>query len=295
MRRLLDGAIDYAGMFPPTKLGVKEALEIYLDAKHGEDRWLVSRFVCSVNRLGELATELAEHPEEPYIPVAVIGTVAADHKHWGSAREHDAVEMTRFESAAENHAEIQAYEVRIPDHTHAEEYLRDLNAFTQVDVFVELPWDKELADTMTVLAESEGLFAKARTGGTDAAAFPASEDLAIYLQHLAHLDLMGKLTAGLHRPLPHQDPTLNVRHHGFINVLVAHCLAANADLSAREIADVLDTTDPAAFTFDDEGLAWQGHRADLDQIAEARDLLVSFGSCSITEPLEGLAAAGWRT
>ncbi|HWA82677.1 MAG TPA: hypothetical protein VG820_04555, partial [Fimbriimonadaceae bacterium] len=181
LRSMLEGVIDYAGLFPPARLPLREAVNEYLAIVSGSNGWLVDRFACPVGKLPDLAIELAEHPEEPFVPVAVIGTVQPDHKHWKHGLEHDASVMTKFVKDAENHAEIQAYEVRLPDHGHVTEYVDDLRSFANIDLFAELPWAPEMPASLAMLAEGEVASAKARTGGLEAAAFPSSAQLAEFI------------------------------------------------------------------------------------------------------------------
>lgn len=289
---MLEGVIDYAGLFPPAKLPLSEAVNEFLGIVHGPNKWLVDRFACPVGKLPELAIELAEHPDEPFVPVAVIGTVQADHKHWKHGLEHDAAVMTKFVQAAENHAEIQAYEVRLPDHAHVTEYVNELRPFANIDLFAELPWSPEMPSSLAMLAEAEVASAKARTGGIEALAFPSPADLAEFIQQCVQLDLGFKLTAGLHHPLPTRDEKLGVTMHGFLNVLAATAFASSEDLSTRELEEVLKETGPSAFGFKRDALTWREHRATLDDVEFARTLFFSFGSCSVQEPVDGLAAIG---
>lgn len=289
---MLEGVIDYAGLFPPAKLPLSEAVDEFLGIVHGPNKWLVDRFACPVGKLPELAIELAEHPDEPFVPVAVIGTVQPDHKHWKHGLEHDAAVMTKFVQAAENHAEIQAYEVRLPDHAHVTEYVSELRPFANIDLFAELPWSPEMPSSLAMLAEAEVASAKARTGGIEASAFPSAADLAGFIQQCVQLDLGFKLTAGLHHPLPTRDEKLGVTMHGFLNVLAATAFASSEDLSTRELEEVLRETAPNAFGFKRDSLTWREHRASLDDVEFARTLFFSFGSCSVQEPVDGLAAIG---
>ncbi len=289
LQSMLEGVIDYAGLFPPAKRPLTEAVDDYLGIVHGPDKWIVDRFACPAGKLADLAVELTEHPEEPFVPVAVIGTIQPDHKHWKCGIEHDAAEMTKFQRAVENHAEIQAYEIRVPDHGHLTQYLGDLKAFANVDLFVELPWGSEMADSLSQLAESDSTFAKARTGGADV---PTSQDLAALIQQCVQLDLTFKLTAGLHHPLPGVDAQSGARTHGFLNVLTATTMALSGDLSRRELEELLEERSAKGFVFKRESMTWRGHKATLEDIENARTILVSFGSCSVEEPLEGLQQIG---
>ena len=51
VRALMSGVIDYAGMFPPARLPLEEALQNYNTYLRGEHAWVLSRFVCGVSIL----------------------------------------------------------------------------------------------------------------------------------------------------------------------------------------------------------------------------------------------------
>jgi hypothetical protein len=291
LRTLLNGVIDYAGLFPPAKLDLAPALENYLRYIHGPEKWIVSRFVCPVGRLSYLAQELAEHPEEPFIPVAVIGSASTNRHEWEHALGHDAPLMNAFLEESDGHAEIQTYEIRVPDIEHLEQYANDLKGFNDVDVFVELPWGPQTTEGLALLAETTWLGAKGRTGGLEASAYPTPKQLAGFLQQCSQLDLSFKLTAGLHHPFPQDDETNGARMFGFVNVLTALTLLRERDLIIPEIMAVLQDDDPKGFKFED-GVNWRDYDASTAAIEEARELLVSFGSCSVEEPLADLAKAG---
>jgi hypothetical protein len=96
-----------------------------------------------------------------------------------------------------------------------------------------------------------------------------------------------KATAGLHHPVRAGDA------HGFLNLLAAAVFAFTDALSAEQLEPLLAEEDPAAFAVDADGLRLHGHEAGADAIAEARaELLVAYGSCSVSEPVEDLKALG---
>ena len=292
LRTLLSEIIDYAGLFPPAKLDVPTSVDNYLRYKHGPQKWILGRFVCSTGKLEELARELAEHPEEPFIAVTVIGQASQDRRSWEHALTHDSAAMNKFMKDVENHAEIEAFEIRVPDHEHIEAYMKDLSGFNGVDVFMELPWSPKMDESLTLLAESEWLKAKARCGGLEASAFPSAEDLSGFLQQCSHLDLPFKLTAGLHHPLPVRDKATGGEMHGFLNILVAMALVHGLELSRKEIEEVLAVTDGKQFKFNDDGLEYKGDSISMDDVEAVREVFVSYGSCSIDEPLEDLQKMG---
>ena len=73
----------------------------------------MNRFACPSSGLADLATGLRGHTLESPIPVTVIGTTGGD---WEANLESDATAMNDFMGACEDKAEIESYEVRLPDH-----------------------------------------------------------------------------------------------------------------------------------------------------------------------------------
>lgn len=288
LARLLDRFIDYAGLFPPAKLSMEEAVSSYLDYLSGPEEPFVSRFVCSVAKLDDLRQVLANRSVTETISLCVVGTAPTDHASWGDALVHDADAMTRFMERVGEDAAIEAYEIRIPSHKHIVEYVQDLRSFNQVDVFCELPWGPEMADSLAVLAEEEWLGAKARTGGLEASAFPPPITVAEFLVSCCQLDLAFKLTAGLHHPLRGHRKEVDANMHGFLNIMVATSLIQAHDLNSREVTMILESEDSADFKFDDEAVHFKEQSADLEAIDEARALISGIGSCSVTEPLQDL-------
>jgi hypothetical protein len=285
---LLRGVIDYAGLFPPAKLSMSEAMTNYLRYRGGENSWIVSRFICPVSRLGELEQELGKGGTPDCVPLSVVGTGGADISQFEFNLERDCAEMNRFEKAVQDKCTIEAFEIRSPSNADILQVIHDLEGFGEVDVFVELPWGEGMQEGLAALAESEWLGAKARTGGLEASAVPSPQELASFLRDCLHLDLPFKLTAGLHQPLYHFDASLGANAHGFLNVLCATALTEESDLSTSEIEEILTEQRPDAFVFGESGFGYGDLGASLEEIESIRALFVAIGSCSVDEPLEGL-------
>ena len=80
------------------------------------------------------------------------------------------------------------------------------------------------------------------------------------------------------------------------NKITSSILAAafmSHGLDATVAAGLLDESDSSSLQFTDDAVEWRGHRLDAGEIATARGrTIVSFGSCSFTEPLGDLATLG---
>lgn len=291
LKSALDGIIDYAGLFPPAKLAMPDALAKFAEIRRSRGSWIVSRFVCPANALQELGRELDAQDVES-MPLTVVGTGGSTPEVFRSSLEADAEAMMRFDEAHGERAPIEAYEVRSPEDLPSYSAVRDLGAFKSLDVFLELAWTPLLDEALIIVAEQDWLMAKARTGGLRADAFPDSELLAGFLKGALDLDVSFKLTAGLHHPLRHWDGEVAAPMHGFLNILAVCALHQTYDLALDEFVVVLNCEDAKAFEWNEKGLNYQGLRCDWAQIEAARDLFIGFGSCSVEEPLQGLADLG---
>lgn len=293
LARLLHQVVDYAGLFPPARLDMHTAVDEYWAHRQGEESWIVNRFICPANRLAELENVLSRADTPDCVPIAVIGTGGRSIEELETGLEQDAIAMTRFEEAVGRRCEIEGFEVRIPAEAELDRIMAGLEGFSGVDVFVELPWQIDMRAALVELAASEWLEAKVRTGGLEAHAFPSASELAQFIRDCLSLDVAFKMTAGMHHPIRHFNGSLDVWEHGFLNVLCATAIAESHELAAAEIAEILEETDGSRFAFGETGFGWNDWGASVEDIESIRGLFVSFGSCSIVEPLEGLARLGF--
>ena len=130
-----------------------------------------------------------------------------------------------------------------------------------LELFCEVALDELAA------VAAAGAKAKLRCGG---ARVPSVEEVAAFFAAARDLELPFKATAGLHHPVRSE------REHGFLNFLTAAELARDG-AGEGELREVLATTDPEALGTGS---------------AAGRELFVSIGSCSFTEPVEDLRALG---
>ncbi|MGB3541393.1 MAG: hypothetical protein WBA11_00585, partial [Rubrivirga sp.] len=85
---LLDGLVDYAGLFPPAALDLEAAVGEYARHRSGDHAWMLQRFIAPAGRLAEgddpAATLDAHgdrfHSGDPW-HVSVLG-LAGDGESW---------------------------------------------------------------------------------------------------------------------------------------------------------------------------------------------------------------------
>jgi hypothetical protein len=316
LRTLLADIVDYAGLFPPARLPLEQVVGNYARYHQSPEAWMLSRMVCPVERLAELAP-FCQNLFSSAAPcrLAVIGR----EEPLAPEIVKDLAEAHHFMRAQGQLAPIEALEVRLPaaaarDWT-PEAIAEALNvlatrllehSFSDIEVYLEPIFEDDGRTPLELLVAALKLHdqergepapgrvgLKLRTGGTEPAAFPPAERVAAVLVACRDANLPLKFTGGLHQPLAHVDAATQASAHGFLNVFVAGVLAQARGIGRAHVLEVLAERDPAAFTFTDEGCRWRDLEASIDDIDTARrEFVLSFGSCSFDEPIAELRRLG---
>lgn len=282
LRALLERSIDYAGLFPPAKLPLDEALANFASYVRSADAWMLNAFVLPVADFG------AANPSR----ISALGPKTENALAFRDA-------LRDVAKRIENNASVQQIEMVLPDDFDAKllENARDQLAHSPAaQVFWETPAAEAPRAIERIAAhnkqQSRRFGFKLRTGGVTADAFPGIGDVAAALVAAAKHRVPVKFTAGLHHPLRQHRDEVNTKMHGFLNVLGAGVLALEHGWGERETAAMLEDEDAGAFRFEDQTFSWREWKIDSLQIAEHRKLITSFGSCSFDEPREDLATLG---
>jgi hypothetical protein len=275
---LLEGVVDYAGLFPPAALDLRAAIAEYDARRRSPDAWMLGRFVLPASRLGELGVP------DGWRLSALLGQDVAG----------DAAAVEAFNSAQAGRAVVDVVELKAASAQEIETVLAA--APSGITAYVEVPLDGALDQALDAIG-AQGGRAKARTGGVAAAAFPEPEAVVRFLDGCVRRRLPFKATAGLHHPVRGEQALTYAADaprgvmHGFLNLLAATALLAEGE--PRETArEALEERDASAFVADGDGLRWRGHRIDGRSV---RAIFAGFGSCSFAEPVADLRALGLLT
>jgi hypothetical protein len=301
-RALLESLVDYAGLFPPTSLSMADAVASYRAGRAGDHGWMLGRFLCPASRLEELAGLLT-------------GSMAAGEVPWrvsvvfDGPRGSDAIAAAGFDRTMAPGASVELVEVRLPPEAsdgRAVESAEDVvapvldTAFAvaaDVVPFVEVAPGPGAGIAVAAIAgvrhrRLRPAGAKLRTGGLTADAFPDPGEVAAFVVACHRAGLPFKVTAGLHHPVRHRHPDLEVMRHGFLNLLVAAALAADG-AELEDVTAAVADTDPGVFVVGATGLAWRGRRMAAGSLLAMRHrLFPAYGSCSFDEPVDDLVAMG---
>lgn len=290
--------IDYAGLFPPARLPMPEAVAEYALERRGPAAWMLGRFIVPASRIEELLAAMGG--EEPFALSAIVDA-DADPRRWFASLQETLDALARLRGT-DQRVRVAALEIPLPPPAWQREtfdaplgQLRaslDRAKLGDLPAFAEVPrgpgWFESLALTLTATARAR-LGAKLRCGGVTAQAFPTVEEVAAFVHAAAGVDTPFKATAGLHHPVRHVDAATGFPMHGFLNLLAAAALASRVGCDVIEA--VVAEEDPAAFAFGESEFRWRDHAVSLDELRATRERgFAGYGSCSFSEPVEDLVA-----
>jgi len=296
---MLEGILDYAGLFPPAKLDMAPTVRNFDAYRRGPDAWFLGRLVVPVARLAEF--ELAA---ESLLPAS--GPPGDDDDAWpitaltapaGVAEANDqfARDLDLIAAFNERHAApgagsaiIDCIEVRAASSVEIDRAI-DL---VPDDLFPYFELSAS-ADPRGLIATLAGLDAgaKIRTGGVTADAHPSPEEVARFIVACSGAEVPFKATAGLHHPLRHSEASVGCRQHGFLNVFVGAALVWHGKIDERAFAELLAEESATALTLRDDAISWRSTHVSAGELRATRDAFAhSFGSCSFDEPLADLRA-----
>lgn len=283
------GLIDYAGFFPPAQLNLETSLNnfgLYLNQEYG---WMLSRCILPCNELEN---------------------IQKDYNFCYSVIVSSAVTAEEIESLSKFSKNITMIEVSIADSgRNSAQYTEmlaqiisrlELANLSNIRLFIEANQIAPVVDAIVQCNCSQtgsgtisAVGYKLRCGGTTSKAFPAVERVAEVITTCSTRKIPFKFTGGLHQPLRNYHPEMATIQHGFINVFGASLLYAANRLPEDQIIECLKDEDATNIHFTDEQFSWKSYRLSTSEIDTLRkNRIVSFGSCSFEEPLEGLAGLG---
>lgn len=288
LQGLLRDAVDYAGLFPPAQLSMDQAVRNYATYLHGPHHAFLGRFVLPLGRLTEFS--------------AAYGRLhATEQQGWQLsaivAEEPAAGERTIREfNGAHPEAPVVAVEIRLAGSVAT---AAAMPTACRVEGWLELSPAETPSGAVLAQLKAHGLGAKLRTGGTTPEAFPPARRVAEFLAACRAAGVVAKATAGLHHPvrgpypLTYEATSPRGVMGGFLNLFLAAAWIQRG-ATAAEATALLEEDEPAAFSFQPDGLGWREQLFSTAELGQTRrTLLRSFGSCSFAEPIEGLQDLGW--
>lgn len=316
-RALLGGVFDYAGLFPPAALPMREAAANYARCRASQHAWALGRFVVPVSRFGEFDSAAAEIDRGGDVwPLAIIGSpipsdgprgeirdlIRADCEAMGDLDRRGSGALSldscdwRWPSREDDARGVECVEAMFDAIELGRQCLGERSPVFFIEHSPRPDWRGAMPAFIERLARRGTAGLKLRCGGVSAGDDPESEWLAAAIHEAGMRGVKLKLTAGLHHPIRHFNAAAGFMMHGFLNMLVAIALSGEEAVCAEVLREVIEDEDAASFGFGEGQITWKDRAIELEAIEETRRRrLGSIGTCSFTEPIDDLKSLGWMS
>ncbi|MGQ0541473.1 MAG: hypothetical protein ACT4O9_06440 [Blastocatellia bacterium] len=290
VRTLLNGIIDYAGLFPPSQVSMPEAVINYATYKNSNYGWMLGRFVVQAVRLEEFFESAKEFISRDAKSAWRVAVVAGDDVY-ETIKTIDLFNAVNGPGVVCDVVEVKANTVSKIENT--------VNALPKgVTAYFEISTGEALPELVATLALKDQR-AKIRTGGVTREDFPTSKQIIRFVRTCMAANVPFKATAGLHhpvrcfKPLTYAADAPQGTMHGFLNVLLMTGFARES-YRVSLLEELMEEEFEEVFQFSDTGVRWRdGHFLHISHLGHLRQKgMHSFGSCSFDEPIADLQALG---
>lgn len=290
VRSLLAGAIDYAGLFPPSQLSMSEAVINYALNRSSQHNWMLGRFVLPVARLSEfldIASHYFSHAGQRNWRLSVLA---------GENINETVRQIVNFNELNRSNVIIDSLEVKANTVSKIENTVsllpKDLITYFEIGI------GDNFVDLISTLA-FRGVRAKLRTGGVVPEDFPRSSEVIKFVRACVAANVPFKATAGLHhpircfRPLTYAPNGPKGTMHGFLNLFLMTGFARKS-VKPKMLEELMEEEFDEVFKFDESSVYWRD--SNILNVTEIEQLRIaginSFGSCSFDEPVADLQGLG---
>ncbi|HWB19997.1 MAG TPA: hypothetical protein VG711_06840 [Phycisphaerales bacterium] len=304
LHALLQGVIDYAGLFPPARLSMSETVQNYAKFLESDEEWMLGRLIVPARRLEEFEREAApimqqwinrheresasEEPSEQgaWQISALTGDAGSDELANDLETIAEFNERHAHDQGGDGFAVVDVIELKA-DSARAIDVALDLIP-EDLYAFFEIPSKHDPRGFVAAIVDGDA-GAKIRTGGLTAESYPLPAEVARFIAACSKAKVTWKATAGMHHPLRHFSDAVQTKEHGFLNIFIAGCLAGAGMVNESEIEQILNVEHINAFTIDKKIVGWTDKRMPIADVRRVREQIASsFGSCSFDEPVADL-------
>jgi len=272
---ILEGFIDYAGLYPPANLDMESTVHNWSKYLQTDDSWMLARLIIPASGLNEfkrVSQKFLPSEQEEMWQLSVL-LPPANSEQFESAV-NQTVEFNISDcGAVANVVEFQAN--TIDEINSAFSVLHD-----DLFPFVELPVNE---DPRGLIASLSGAIAgaKVRTGGIKPELYPTPANLARFIHACSIAGQPFKATAGMHHPCQNKNEKVGVIEYGFLLVLQATAAVSVHDANVDDVESILMNESPDFSMFSEN---------ELEQVRA--ELFNSLGTCSFDEPRVDLRRMG---
>lgn len=301
---LMNKIVDYAGIFPPGNLPLKQAITNYRNYLEGNDVWMLRSFVLPIAKLSELEKYMDLFSTDKKLKLSLVVSKSDSAEDFDGVCQVDTNKAKKFLDEYVDKVSVESLEIPLPQVNITKNMIKNVShlaerfntqAFCEMSKPLSDDWIEQMKGAMERINEfnrknpKSKIGYKLRTGGIKAHLFPSTEQVAYTLTESVERGIPIKFTAGLHHPVRMYRDEVDTKMHGFLNVFMGYIFQASYKWNVEEVKEILKDEDERNFQFSNRELKWKNFNVSINEIKMIRtSLLNSFGSCSFDDPREDL-------
>src|SRR5437879_4292884 len=115
LRALLTGILDYAGLFPPAKLPLDQAIRNYTRYRTEAEAWMLGRFICPAAQLAELTPSVEElFAAGAPLSISALGRGGRTRTEFHAGLAADLGDVAAFREKHGGRVAVEVLETRLP-------------------------------------------------------------------------------------------------------------------------------------------------------------------------------------
>ena len=281
--RLNQGLVE--SLYVPTSdpLNHRNQVALYQSRVANLEAIWLGNIACRSTDLDNVLADLRE-AEGPEVKLSVLGRTSWDQASWQAAREADAKDLNKFQTACGPLASIETFECRLPSFEVVEQCIRDMNGFNSAQVYLEMPTNDPgavdessfllMVDALVSIAEFEWVHAKLDLDSFGGQAVDLRQ-IAQFVHQCVSLEIPFKLSGGRVGGVSQFEREVAAETLGLWNIFYSIGACLDHDATESEVLAILKsdlvsdwTMEP---TFSYKGLPLSG-----DALDEVRTFFVSY-------------------
>jgi len=254
--------IDYAGLLPPLSLPVVQAFENYMSYRNGDYNWMLSSFVCPIDKLPELSKLLnVKYKDEDGIKITVSGREGDTEKEFVSKLTEDIVHWKDFAESYKGNVITDSFVCKLPVEvirTHDVKTLSSIillisklvsdNIENSVKIFLEgdmtNKWKRNVKMVIDAIKTHNLMlndmnFAL-RLGDANASEIPEPKQIVYIIRECLKREIVMKITGGMQYPVRRFAESIQTKTHGFLNVLGSGVIVMRHNISNHGLVELLN-------------------------------------------------------
>ncbi len=302
---LLSNSIDYAALKPPVEAPIRKAFENYAALTHDENSWILSRFVIPYSQISDMVrfSDRYDSVKGP-LNLCIFGPIVDSLHDFKTSVLNIEKDILYAHSGFPGEVKTNVLELTLPtlsvENFNDDELVKAIEVVVRTSadskilpdrVFFEIPgntYDINLAKKiLKVIAVHNKSVYKRKIENYLFSGFkinctpdPTSKFLAELIQSARDANVAIKFAGHNVNSFTYFDDDINMKIHGFINIMLAGLLSYSQALTIDEAIEVLDEKNPLNFTFKDNYIAWKEYATPATEIKMLR--MLSYISFNLT-------------